>query len=110
MPFGDPRDRNNPRVYLPVRSILADSATAAKEAAEALMRDGAELRATQEILSTWLEKHGYFTAQTTTGECVAMRADAGYPGMHLEGRDNWPTYHEMIADLLARIDAKDGAS
>lgn len=79
----------------------------AEEAVTRLLRDGAEFRATEEVLARWLEKHGFVvTARPLDGFYGARRAN----GLRLVGRDHWPTYHEMLADLLARIDANGGVS
>lgn len=73
----------------------------AEEAITRLVMDGVEFRATEEIISEWLYKRGYITtARPKDGNYGAQRSN----GLRLVGQDKWPTYHEMLRDLLARID------
>lgn len=83
----------------------------AEEAVTRLLRDGVEFRATEEVLARWLEKHGFLTtALPKEGLYGALSGRKASLGARLVGRDTWPTYHEMLADLLARIDANGGVS
>lgn len=89
-------------------SVVVDQRRAT-EIIKDYIREGVELRATQSILSGWFEQHGYLIGEHGVidmgGNYRALQANPGKLGMYLEGRDSWPTYHEMLADLLVRIDA-----
>lgn len=73
-----------------------------------IVRDGVELRAVERVLAEWFEKHGYVVGmnQWSDRKPRAMHAD----GRYLDGKDQWETYHEMLADLLARVDRQNGGA
>lgn len=67
-------------------------------AVEALLLDGAEFRVTRQILADWIEKHGYMFSRSSPYR--AMQSN----GLMIQDRDTWPSFHEMLADLLRYID------
>lgn len=68
-----------------------------------LIEDGVELRAVQKVLATWFETHNLLPIPSgdgwwslyADGRVFEDFGDVAYP---------FPTYHEMLADLLRRAD------
>lgn len=86
-------------------TLNLDANEVARQELDALIRDGVELRATEQVLTDWFYGRGYGVLRNRD-LCFALHGD----GRRLAGQDQWLTYHEMVADLLARIDAEGGAS
>jgi len=68
-----------------------------------LNEDGVELRAVQKVLATWFETHNLLPIPSgdgwwslyADGRVFEDFGDVAFP---------FPTYHEMLADLLRRVD------
>lgn len=80
--------------------------TDAEYAIKELIADGVEFGATKAVICQWLERHGYLADRFQDGSNRAMRSNGNY----LEGQAEWLTFHEMLADLLARIDTEIGGA
>lgn len=71
--------------------------------ARELIEDGVEFRAVRVVLERWLQKHNLETVKQTNG-WWSMYADGRPFADFDESKYPFPTYHEMLEDLLGRLD------
>jgi hypothetical protein len=74
----------------------------AERAARWLMARGVEFDATEQILASWLYRRGYVFGPWGDGTWVWQTS-----GGDNVDRTRYPSFHELLAELLERVDATD---
>lgn len=86
-----------------ISAVERSAAETAERAVRSIIADGVEFRAAEHVIGDWLRVHGFSYGHNNAGY-VAMYANGLY---FADGEPyQWPTFHEMLAALLERIDAQ----